>query len=192
MMRDAYARNHQQFLLFTVLLRHAAGPSSLPISERTSLIQLAINEGLMQDVHLTVSVLVHCLAHLPSLLPPPVFTTGECMVPCASPHGCSSTMSSRKNLATPQRSAEMSPQADSSRPSHLLDGALRYTILFGLKQIASRAEDAIQLMDTLLGVIGRFTFPCAEGGWTSSEETSLLECVVKSAEAVFTFPEEVH
>lgn len=193
MMRDAYSRQHQHFLLFTVLLRHAAGPSCLPISERTSLIQLAINEGLMQDVHLTVSVLVHCLTHLPSRMPSPMLENDGCMglpVDNGCLHPFSTSVFGKKPFWVPCCPEETSSQGDLI-DENSPDEMLRSTILDGLRQISARSEDVVQLIDTLLGVIGRFNLPLTDGDWTSSEEIPVLECVVASAEAIFSFPKEV-
>lgn len=190
MMRDAYARQHQQFLLFTVLLRHAAAASALPIKERTSLIQLAIDEGLMQDIHLSTSVLVHCLAHLPMQLPPPALRRDGLIQ--IAPGTNTRQAFPKVPVSAGMRSVERHPLGDS--PTKIGDPAefiLRDTILHGIGRIAERAEGAMQLIDTLLGLFKKFNWPAEEGEHVAGEEIPVLECVLAAAEAACTFPDKV-
>ncbi|GMH37323.1 hypothetical protein BSKO_05196 [Bryopsis sp. KO-2023] len=196
MMHFAFSREHQQFLLFTVVMRHAAFANHLPLSERTCLIQLAINEGLLQDIHLSVSVLVHCLAHLPLQLPPPVQrqdglirTAPEIQVRTEIPN---SFFPEAQKLGRERlRSVGRDPLGDSPKKvGDPKEDALRCVILQGIGKIAERVEGAMQLMDTLLGVLTRFNHPMVEEEVAKEEEIAVLECVLAAAEAAAGFPEE--
>lgn len=191
MMRDAYARQHQQFLLFTVLLRHAAAASALPIKERTSLIKLSIKEGLMQDIHLSTSVLVHCLAHLPRQLPPPALRQHG-LIQIAPDTKIRQAFPYPRPVSTGIKVVERHPLGDS--PTKIGDPAefiLRDTILHGVGRIAERVEGAMQLVDTLLGLFKKFNWPVEEEEHAPGEEIPVLECVLAAAEAACTFPDKV-
>lgn len=193
MMRDAYTRYHHQFLLFTVLLRHAAAATYLPANEQTSAIQLAIHEGLTQDVHLMVTVLAHLMAYLPCQLPPLVPRHEELIytVPDSITLG-QPQLSDDKRMPMQRESFPMHPLGDNiSKGGDVEEIALRNVILGGIWAVASRVEDTAQLIDTLHGFIARFNRPLTKGDWSECEETAILECVVSAARAAHNFTDKV-
>ena len=86
-MHDAFAREHQQFLMFKILLRHAAKDTGLPFPERISLIKRALEEGLSQDSQMAVLVLSQCLDCLHRQLPKPKFDAENELIPVATYFG---------------------------------------------------------------------------------------------------------
>lgn len=83
-MHDAFARGHQQFLLFKILLRHAAQATYLQFPERISLIKRALEEGLSQDAQMAILVLSQCLDCLHRQLPKPRFDAENEFIPVAT------------------------------------------------------------------------------------------------------------
>ena len=86
-MHDAFAREHQQLLLFKILLRHAAKDAHLPFPERISLIKRSLEEGLSQDSQMAVLVLSQCLDCLHRQLPKPKFDAENEFIPVATDFG---------------------------------------------------------------------------------------------------------
>jgi len=182
-MHDAFAREHQQFLLFKILLRHAANATYLPFPERISLIKRALEEGLSQDSQMAVLVLSQCLDCLHRQLPKHKFDTENEFIPVATDFGNRHTRSVSGICKLAGLQIVTNAEQD--------EKTLRSVILCGIVEMARRVEGAMQLVDTLLGVLDkRDQVDLGEGSvLQKGTNISLFECVMAAAEALGDLPE---
>lgn len=183
-MHDAFAREHQQFLLFKILLRHASQATYLPFQERIALITRSLEEGLSQDSQISVLVLSQSLECLHRQLPKPRMDSENELIPAATDFSPSiyKDQSGLCKLA-PLQQATTAEQDEKT---------LRSVVLCGIVEMARRVEGAIQLVDTLLGVLDKREQVLLNEDESMQKEIniSLLECLMAAAEALADLPEE--
>eukprot|EP00210_Caulerpa_lentillifera_P007273 g6955.t1 len=180
-MHEAFAREHQQFLFFKILLKHAANANSLEFEERISLIKIALEEGLGQDSQLAVLVLGQCLDCLHHQLPKPRSDVENELIPVAT------DFSDQPTTGQIMVSSRIGVSQET-----LNEETLRDVILSGIAQIARRVEGSMQLVDTLLGVLDKreHSFNYNHELQLPTVNLALFECVMAAAQALSDLPEE--
>eukprot|EP00210_Caulerpa_lentillifera_P006064 g5794.t1 len=183
-MHEAFAREHQQFLLFKILIKHAANAKSMEFGERISLIKIALEEGLGQDPQFAVLVLGQCLDCLHHQLPRPKCDVRNELIPVATDFSspCSIHESRGSRLGTNLESTSMEYNEE----------MLRSVILSGIAEIARRVEGALQLVDVLIGVLDKrdHAFIYDQELRLSNSNLALFECIMAAAQALMELPEE--
>lgn len=183
-MHEAFAREHQQFLLFKILLKHAANAKNLEFGERISMIKIALEEGLGQDSQFAALVLGQCLDCLYHQLPSPVSDGDNELIPVATDFSDSSKIQETRASKLSTTLEAFTVEQD--------EELLRSVILSGIAHIARRVEGAMPLVDVLLGVLekGNHAFLYDQDLPFSSPNVALFECVMAAAQALPDLPEQ--
>ncbi|CAD7700058.1 unnamed protein product [Ostreobium quekettii] len=172
-LHQAFAEQHHQFLLFTVLLRHASSADHLSVSERACLIRLAVNEGLSQERHFLSAVLAQCLTHLPAQLP----------LLADVPVLGSATSTSGGELDVPKPL----PKAN----GNMEEEDLRTAVLDSIAEVSGSIEDTGVLVDELTRILAQLRLPNGLGKGDSADAVvAVLECVAAALRAVVLRPDE--